>query len=93
MVTSSFGEQDVVAVVGERFAVSLALDGVGGLDRGVHGGFDGAKLLDEFNGTLVADARRARDVVDGVAAKGHHVDDAPVVGTRRVSARHRRNQG
>ena len=71
-----FGEQDVVAVVGERLAVGLALDGVGRCDGGVHGGFDRAELLDKFDGALVADAGRAGDVVDGVAAEGHDIDDA-----------------
>ena len=39
-------------------------------------GFDGAELLDQFDGAFVADAGRAGDVVDGVAAQGHDVDDA-----------------
>ena len=42
----------------------------------VEGGFDGAELLDEFDGAFVADAGCAGDVVDGVAAEGHDVDDA-----------------
>ena len=67
-----FREQDVVAVVLQRFAIGLLLDLVGAVERG----FDGAELLDEFDGALVADAGRAGDVVDGVAAQSHDVDDA-----------------
>ena len=39
-------------------------------------GLDGAELLDQLDGAFVADAGRAGDVVDGVAAQGHDVDDA-----------------
>jgi hypothetical protein len=50
----------------------LLLDFVGAVERG----FDGAEGLDELDRALVADAGRAGDVVDGVAAQGHHVDHA-----------------
>ena len=66
------GEEDVVAVVLEGLAVGLLLD----LFGAVEGGFDGAELLDELDGALVADAGGSGDVVDGVAAEGHDVDDA-----------------
>ena len=33
-------------------------------------------MLDKLDGTLVADAGSARDVIDCIAAKGHDVDDA-----------------
>ena len=65
-----FREEDVVAVVLEGFAVGFLLNLIGEVERG----FDGAELLDELDGTLVADAGGARDVVDGVAAQGHDVD-------------------
>ena len=71
-----FGEEDVVAVVLQRLAIGFALDGVGRGGGGIERGFHGAELLDEFDGTFVADAGRAGDVVDGVAAEGHDVDDA-----------------
>ena len=70
-----FREQDVVAVVGERFAIGFALDGVRCSDGRVHGGFHAAELLDEFDRTFVADAGSAGDVVDGITAEGHDVDD------------------
>ncbi len=43
---------------------------------GVERGLDRAELLDEFDGAFIADAGRARNVVDGVTAQGHDVDDA-----------------
>jgi hypothetical protein len=70
-----FGEEDGLAVLLEGFAVGLALDGVRGVAGGVEDGFYGAVLLDELDGAFVADAGRAGDVVDGVAAEGHDVDD------------------
>ena len=39
-------------------------------------GFYGAEGLDEFDGAFVADAGGAGDVVDGIAAEGHDIDDA-----------------
>jgi hypothetical protein len=70
-----FGEENVVAVVGEGLAVRLALDGVGGGGGGGDGGLDGAELLDELDRALVADAGSAGDVVDGVTTERHDVDD------------------
>ena len=36
---------------------------------------DAAEALDQLDRTFVADAGRAGNVVDGIAAQGHHVDD------------------
>jgi hypothetical protein len=79
-----FGEQDGVAVLLEGFAVGLALD-FGIIARAVEDGFDAAELLDEFDGAFVADAGSAGDVVDGVAAQGHDVDDLFREGRRGLS--------
>ena len=59
----------------ERFAVGLALDGIGVVAGGIEDGFYAAELLDEFDGAFVTDAGRTGDVVDGIAAQGHDVDD------------------
>ena len=67
-----FAEQHHVAIVLQRLAIGLALDFGGALERG----FDGAEALDELDRALVADAGSAGNVVDGVAAQGHDVDDA-----------------
>ena len=62
-------EQDGVAVVEQRLAVSLLLDLGGVVERG----FNRAEAADQLHRSLVADAGRAGDVVDGVAAQRHHV--------------------
>jgi hypothetical protein len=41
----------------------------------VEHGLDGAEFLDQLDAAFVADAGRAGNVVDRVAAQGHHVDD------------------
>ena len=65
-------EQNVVAIVLERFAISFLFDFGGAIERLL----DRAETLDEFDRTFVADAGSAGNVVDGVAAQGHDVDDA-----------------
>ena len=55
-----FREQDVVAVILQRLAVSLLFDFVGAVERGL----DGAELLDQLDRSLVADAGRTGNVVD-----------------------------
>ena len=42
----------------------------------VQGLLDRTKAPDELDRTLVADARGARNVVDGVATQGHYVNHA-----------------
>ena len=64
-------KQHRLAVVLKRFAVGLAFH----LRSTVEHGFDAAELLDQFDRALVSDSRRARNVIDGVSAQGHHVDD------------------
>ena len=39
--------------------------------------FDASELLDEFLRRLLAHARTARDVIDGIAHESQHVDDLP----------------
>ena len=60
----------------QRFAIRFAFDGLGRRDCGVQRGLHAAELLNEFDGSFVADAGRAGNIVDGVAAQGHHIDDA-----------------
>ena len=60
----------VFFVVQQRFAIGLALHFFGVVQRV----FQGAKALDDFDRAFVADARRAGDIIDGVAAQGHHVN-------------------
>ena len=67
-----FAEKNVVAIVEERFAIGFLFD-FGGAVEGL---LDGAEAADKFDGTFVADAGRAGNVVDGVAAEGHDIDDA-----------------
>ena len=66
-----FGEQDRVAVLLEGLSVGFALD----LGGAVENGFDAAEFLNQFDAAFVADAGRAGNVVDGIAAQGHDVDD------------------
>ena len=65
-----FAEQDGVAIALQRLAVGLALDLSGAIERRL----DAAELLDQFDRPFIANARRTGNIVDGVAAKGHHVD-------------------
>ncbi len=67
-----FAEQHHAAVVLEGLAIGLALDFGGVIERVL----DAAEALNEIDGAFVADAGSAGDVVDGVAAQGHHVNDA-----------------
>ena len=60
---------DALDVVLEALAIHLALDFGGAFERG----FDGAELLDDRDGALVADAGSAGDVVDGVAFEREQV--------------------
>ena len=41
----------------------------------IEGRLNAAKLLDEFDGTLISNSRSTRDVIDGITAQSHHVDD------------------
>ena len=52
-------QQDVVAVVLQRFAIGLLLDLIGAIECG----FDGAELLDELDGALVADCQERRGML------------------------------
>ena len=72
MVTMRLAEENVVAIVLQRFAVGFLLDLGGAVERLFHR----AEALDEFDRTFVADTRRAGNVVDGIAAQGHHIDHA-----------------
>ncbi len=64
-------KQDGIAILLERFAIALALD----LGGAIEDGFHAAEFDDQVDAALVADAGRAGNVVDGVAAQSHHVDD------------------
>src|ERR1700738_4112480 len=78
------GGKNGIAVLLQRLAVSLALYLVGSIEYG----FDAAEFPDEVDATLVADAGSARNVVDGVAAQGPHVDN--LVGRDAEHLRHLR---
>jgi len=62
-------KQHGVAVLLQRFAIAFALDLGGVFEHRL----DAAKLDDQLHAALVANAGRARNVVHGVAAQGHHV--------------------
>jgi hypothetical protein len=64
-------EQDVVAVVLQRLAISLFFDFRCAIERR----FDRAKTLNQIDRTLVTDSRGAGNVIDTVAAQGHDVND------------------
>src|SRR5882757_3494106 len=66
-----FAQQDGIPVVLERLAIPFSLY----LRGTIEGRLDAAKLLDQFDRTLISDSRSARDVVYGIAAQSHHVDD------------------
>ena len=61
--------QDPLAIVLQAFPVHFPLD-FGGA---VEGGFDGAELFQQIARAFVADARRARDVVDRIAFERQQV--------------------
>ncbi len=66
-----FRKQDRLAILLQRFAIGLALHFRGVIEHRV----ETAEFLDQVDAALVADAGRAGNVVDGVAAQRHHVDD------------------
>ncbi len=66
-----FGEQNGVAVLLQRLAIGFALDLFGAIENS----FQAAEFHDQIDAALVADAGGAGDIVDGVAAKRHDVDD------------------
>ncbi len=66
-----FREQDRFAILLQRFAIGLALD----FSSAVEHRFQTAEFLDQVDAALVADAGRAGNVVDAVAAQGHYIDD------------------
>jgi hypothetical protein len=63
----------VCGVILQPFALALVRD-LGGVRQQ---GLEVAVLRDQFARPLLADARNAFDVVDGVAHQGEHVDDLP----------------
>lgn len=67
----TFAEFDLFAVVLEAFAVALAGDFGGAVEEG----FEGAELVEEGDGALVANAGSAGDVVGGIAHQGEEVGD------------------
>ena len=72
MVAMLLLNENGLAIVLQRFAVSFLFD-FGGAFQGL---LDGAEALDDLDRTFVADAGSAGNVVDGVAAQGHHIDHA-----------------
>src|SRR6202166_2374398 len=68
----AFAEENNVAIIEKRFAVGFLFHFGGAIESFLHR----SELPDDFDGALFADAGGSGDVVDGVAAEGHDVDDA-----------------
>ena len=75
MVTRSF-ESRILSRLFCNDSRYVFLDGFGRGNRASSAASTRAELLDQFDRAFVADARRAGDVVDRVAAQRHHIDDA-----------------
>src|SRR5450755_530754 len=65
----ALAHHDALDIILEALAIHFAFDFAGALDGRLYR----TKALDQLAGALVADARRARDVVDGVAFQGEQV--------------------
>ena len=64
-----FRQQHRIPVLFERFAIGFALHLRGAIEHCLHG----AEFLDQLHAALVADARRAGNVIHRIAAQSHHV--------------------